>query len=147
MQRDIGLSIEMSSSINTQAPSASNVAPMAFPSEDRTKKDDDVSEDSTTPKLPYRISYEKHPYTIGLSMFDDDSESESDDDGDDDNDASENDEDVTIETIGLNRRQEQGTTILQQAQSVTFREATPPTSACSQTPKITKSSISVEPQH
>lgn len=88
---------------------------------DTLKKDDDIFEFSPSPKTSYRVSYEKHPYTIGLSMFDDDSGSESDDDeerkgGDRDDNA-------------------RGTTIfrccpdslmstLEKAQAVTFSETT-----------------------
>ena len=49
-------------------------------SKDTLKKDDGKFEFSPSPETSYRVSYEKHPYTIGLSMFDDDSDCDSDDD-------------------------------------------------------------------
>ena len=111
----------MSSSTNTEAAIAATDAPMTLPSEDQLKKDDDVSVDPSTPKLPYRISYERHPYIIGLSMF---GESESDDDDDNNkNNKTEKDDD---ETIGVDC-QDPGKTALRQAQTLTFREAAPPT--------------------
>lgn len=82
--------------------------------------DDKFEEDLAVPKpSSYRVSFEQHPFTIGLSMFDDDSDSESDDDDDDKGSDTGRGDDYTISFDC----KDQVKTNLQQAQSVTFREA------------------------
>ena len=57
-------------------------AALSSSSKDTFKKDDGIFEDSLTPKTSYRASCEKHPHTLGLSMFEDESDSESDESDD-----------------------------------------------------------------
>ena len=99
---------------------ASMLTHMSKSSKDTSKKDNGMFEFSPSPKPFYRVSYEKHPYTIGLSMFDDDSDFESDnDDDDDDDDGSDNARGTTAF-----RCQDPLVFILEKAQAATFSEIT-----------------------
>ena len=95
-------------------------AALSSSSKDTFKKDDGIFEDSLTPKISYRVSCEKHPYTLGLSMFEDESDSESDESDDNgDNDDNFRYDETTIPGFSC---QDRIMSTLEQAQSATFSE-------------------------